>query len=108
MLRAYSHSPRRSSHGSLVGSAAARNWNPRSLRSATSLQSCVASVPAAPVSPLKIISQQKLGQVWKPRATSRDEPTRADDALRASRQDSTSPLLQGPKLDEGASRRSGC
>ena len=26
---------------------------------------------------LKILSQQQLGQVWKPRANSRDKPTRA-------------------------------
>jgi hypothetical protein len=37
-------------HGSLVGFAAARNWNSRSLRSATSWQSYIASVLVAPSS----------------------------------------------------------
>jgi hypothetical protein len=30
---------------------------------------------------LKILSQQKLGRVWKSRATSRDAPTRAASCL---------------------------
>jgi hypothetical protein len=49
--RACSHSSWRFFHGSLVGFAAARNWNSRSLHSATNWQSCIASVPAAPCSP---------------------------------------------------------
>src|ERR1700736_3508543 len=52
--RACSHASRRFFHGSLVGFAAARNWNSRSLRSATNWQSFVASVPAAPGFPRSI------------------------------------------------------
>src|SRR5215472_1999546 len=44
------HSSRRSSPGSLDGSAAARNWSSRFLRSATNWPSCVASGPAVPAS----------------------------------------------------------
>jgi hypothetical protein len=49
-------------HGSLVGFAAARNWSSRSLRSATSWQSCIASVLVAPSSSRSIARNCAVGQ----------------------------------------------
>src|SRR5215469_18061702 len=59
------HSSRRSSPGSLDGSAAARNWSSRFLRSATNWPSCVASGPAVPASAPSIGSWgSRLYRVW--------------------------------------------
>jgi hypothetical protein len=51
-------------HGSLVGFVAARNWSSRSLRSATSWQSCIASVLAAPSSSRSIAYLERLFCMW--------------------------------------------
>jgi len=62
MSRACSHTSRSFFHGSLCDFVAVRNWNSRSLHSATNSQSCVASVPAAPGSSRSIawLSQQVI------------------------------------------------
>jgi hypothetical protein len=57
-------------HGSLVGFVAARNWSSR-LRSATSWQSCIASVLVAPSSSRSIAYLERLFCMWLYRVWSR-------------------------------------